>query len=106
MTTFYVYRDYDVETRPTRAPSSKAISRHVWEFWMGSGPEIYLDGYRVEERPSPRHRWRTTTVLYNRLKPRVAYSPDDRRVPLPEDVVIDVLEQAKALLTVKRWSER
>lgn len=97
--TFHVARD---DGKPV---TKESHTRQVWEFWLNDRLELILDAWYHEERPSPRHKWRVTTLAYSRLWPRRCSLRDDRQVPLPMDVKQEALRLVLERLKVVRWSE-
>lgn len=85
----------------------KCLKREVWVFTVNF-PNIVLDEYRIEARPTNRHKWRVTKI-YNRLSPRTSLPSlrmQGQDVPMPDTVKAEAIQAAAESLTFLGWMWR
>ena len=75
------------------------LSQQRWDFWLND-LNLVLNDYITEKRETKRHGWKTAK-FFDRLDRRSS-NIEQAAVPLPPDVVSDVLEQVRSKLTVVR----
>jgi hypothetical protein len=92
-----------------REESSDGLRAEEWRFWFyESRGVIVLDGYKEEERPSRRHKFRPVAGRrYDRLGGSRNYPSPIREedVPLSSTLCSRVIETFVESLRVVRWSE-
>lgn len=77
----------------------------LWRFWFYERRNaLVLTEYRVEERQSPRHKWRWNG-WYDRLNPRDRSIKEEKDVPFPELVKELALTSMRLKMHVVKWSE-
>jgi hypothetical protein len=79
----------------------------AWSFWYNDSRHVLvLDGYAIEERPSPRHKFKVV-AKYARLGEGRSYEYEpiqERDVPMTDEVCRRAREEFMASVRVVRWS--
>jgi len=81
-------------------PGSDGLSNEVWGFTILDA-KVVLDTYARQTRPTKRHKFRPEAI-YSRLQRRESDLTEDR-VPLPDGLLDEALEKARAQMTVGLW---
>lgn len=79
----------------------------AWSFWYNDGRHgLILDSYAIEERASPRHKFKVV-AKYTRLGEGRSYDYQpiqERDVPMTDEVCRRAREEFMAWLRVVKWS--
>lgn len=82
------------------------LEQERWIFWQ-QGTTLYLDAYYKEQRETTRHKYKPVTAYERLTNHRDTFKMIcEEDVPLPEDVVNEVIRHVGSLLMVKRWKRR
>lgn len=88
--------------------SEDQLTKQAWVFvHMASSSDVpmVLDGYAVYSRPSTRHKFKDAgpNECYSRLSHEGGRMLENA-VPLPDDVVAEVIDRVRALVSVRLWT--
>jgi hypothetical protein len=82
------------------------LRRTHWVFWFGERYHaLVLDGYAIEERSSPRHKFKVV-AYYERIHGSHSHpSIREEDVPLTTEIIVRAIDRFMDGLRVVKWSE-
>jgi hypothetical protein len=96
-----------MNTRVQVVRSTSALDRQIWEFiFIDSFSALVLDSYKLENRPSKRHKNYSRVKSYSRLPHNMSFGHStiqESEVPWPEDVQAEALATLISQFRVVRW---